>query len=68
MNSVNADIFSHIVKLERERLSMREAILELLAEWDSKHKREDHRTGYTLDTYGIQLARQAVKPQNEADI
>ena len=33
------------------------ALDELVAEWDEQHRDEDHRTGYRLDTFGIQLAR-----------
>ena len=37
-----------------------EALQELVAEWDAQHADQDHRTGYTLDTYGVQLARSAI--------
>lgn len=36
------------------------ALQELVAEWDARHADEDHRTGYTLDTWGVQLARAAI--------
>ena len=39
---------------------MLEALSELVAEWDALHADETHRTGYTLDTLGIQLARAAI--------
>jgi len=37
-----------------------DALRELVAEWDTLHADEDHRTGYTLDTYGISAARAAI--------
>ena len=42
-----------------------EACSELLAEWDADHADEDHRTGITPETYGIQLIRQAIKKASE---
>ena len=36
------------------------ALEELVAEWDIAHEDEDHRTGYTLDTPGIEWARAAI--------
>ena len=33
---------------------------ELVAEWDTRHAEEDHRSGYTLDTAGIAMARAAI--------
>lgn len=36
------------------------ALEELIAEWDAEHADEDHRTGYTLDTNGIRMAREAI--------
>ena len=36
------------------------ALEELIAEWDATHADEDHRTGYTLDTGGIRMAREAI--------
>jgi hypothetical protein len=36
------------------------ALEELIAEWDAMHADEDHRTGYTLDTGGIRMARAAI--------
>jgi hypothetical protein len=36
------------------------ALRELVAEFDSRHADEDHRTGYTLDTGGIAAARAAI--------
>ena len=36
------------------------ALRELVAEWDTDHADEDHRTGYTLDTGGIAMARAAI--------
>ena len=42
---------------ETERLA--QALDELVAEWDTSHADEDHRTGYTADTFGIELARRA---------
>ena len=37
-----------------------EALQELVAEWDARHAAEDHRSGYTLDTAGIAMARAAI--------
>ena len=34
-----------------------DALSELVAEWDNAHQHEDHRTGYTADTGGIETAR-----------
>ena len=39
---------------------MLEALQELVAEWDARHAAEDHRSGYTLDTAGIAMARAAI--------
>jgi hypothetical protein len=61
MTRQDPDLFNRIVELEQHRLALRSAIVELLAEADSKREGEDHRSGYTLDTYGIQLARQALE-------
>jgi hypothetical protein len=36
------------------------ALGELIAEWDYRHADEDHRTGYTLDTNGVRMARAAI--------
>ena len=36
------------------------ALQELIGEWDAVHADEDHRTGYTLDTGGISMARAAI--------
>ena len=36
------------------------ALQELVAEWDWLQAAEDHRTGYTLDTNGVQMARAAI--------
>jgi hypothetical protein len=36
---------------------LRDALRELVGEWDASHAHEDHRTGYTLDTGGIRMAR-----------
>jgi len=36
------------------------ALRELIGEWDETHADEDHRTGYTLDTNGVQMARAAI--------
>ena len=36
------------------------ALSELISEWDEQHAEEDHRTGYTLETYGMVLARAAI--------
>ena len=37
-----------------------DALSELVGEWDALREGETHRTGYTLDTYGVQLARAAI--------
>ena len=61
MTRQDPDFFNRIVELEQHRLALRSAIVELLAEIDAKRQGEDHRSGYTLNTYGIQLARQALE-------
>ena len=38
-----------------------EACRELLAEWDTKRIDETYQTGITQETYGIQLAREAIQ-------
>ena len=43
------------------------ALEELIAEWDATHADEDHRTGYTLDTGGIRMARDAIARATGAD-
>ena len=43
------------------------ALEELIAEWDAKHADEDYRTGYTLDTGGIRMARDAIARATGAD-
>ena len=37
-----------------------DALMEIVAEWDTRHADEDHRTGYTLDTGGIAQARAVI--------
>lgn len=39
---------------------LRDALCELLAEWDAAHAHEDHRTGITPPTAGIEMARDAL--------
>ena len=36
------------------------ALQELVAEWDTRNAAEDHRSGYTLGTAGIAMARAAI--------
>lgn len=43
------------------------ALREIVAEWDTQHADEDHRTGYTLDTGGIAQARAAIARATGAD-
>ena len=47
-------------KLMAAAPDMLTALEEIVAEWDTIHAEEDHRTGYTLDTAGIAMARAAI--------
>ena len=43
------------------------ALRELIGEIDEKHKNDNHRTGYHLDTGGMALARQIIKQLEHID-